>query len=95
MEASGYLWPIIDAHVRFIQAVRYDDEIDVEALLVESEYRLKIAYTVRDLGGKRITRGHTVQVAVDKNTGELCLGSPNILLERLEHYEQQLGEKSA
>jgi acyl-CoA thioester hydrolase len=91
MDESGYFWPIIDAHVRFIQPVRYDDVIEVEARLVEYEYRLKIEYIVRDLEGRRITKGHTIQVAVDKHSGELSLGSPDALLSRLRQFASANG----
>jgi acyl-CoA thioester hydrolase len=88
MVESGYHWPIIDTKVRFIQPVRFDDEIDVEATLIESEYRLKIAYVIRDIEGQRVTKGYTVQVAVDAATGELCIGSPPALLDRLANLEK-------
>jgi acyl-CoA thioester hydrolase len=90
MEEEGHIWPIIDTRVRFSQPVAYDDEVEVEATLVESEYRLKIAYIVRDLKGRKLTKGWTVQVAVEKATGELCIGSPPQLLDRLERFEQSL-----
>jgi len=83
MEESGYGWPIIDAQVRFVKAVVYDQRIEVEAWLEEFEYRLKIQYEVRSLDGDCLTKGWTTQVAVDMQTGELLLGSPDILLEKL------------
>ena len=86
MEASGYVWPIVDTRVRFIQSVRFDDELIVEARLVESEYRMKIEHTVRDKAGKRVSKAHTVQVAVEIATEELCIGSPPALLERLARF---------
>ena len=91
MDESGFFWPIIDAQVRFIHPARYDDVLEVEATLIESEYRLKIAYVVRDRNGRRITKGHTIQVAVAKDSGELLLGSPAALLDRLEQYERNSG----
>jgi len=91
MDESGYFWPIIDAQVRFIHPALYDDVLEVEATLIESEYRLKIAYVVRDRNGRRITKGHTIQVAVEKDSGELLLGSPAALLDRREQYERNSG----
>jgi acyl-CoA thioester hydrolase len=92
MEAAGHVWPIVDAKVRYVQTVSYDDEITVEALLVESEYRLKIKYEVRDASGRRVTKGETTQVAVTIATGELCLGSPQVLFDRLEELEKRLSQ---
>jgi len=84
MEESGYVWPIIDTRVRFAQPIVYDQLISVTATLQESEYRLKIGYEIHDEAGQRLTKGHTVQVAVEMESGELCIGSPPALLDRLE-----------
>ena len=83
MADSGYVWPIVDTRVKFIRAVSYDHVIRVTAKLVESEYRLKIAYEIHDDTGFCVTKGHTTQVAVDAATGELCIGSPPAMLDRL------------
>jgi acyl-CoA thioester hydrolase len=88
MVESGYTWPIIDTRVRYIQPIQYDQLINVEANLLEWEYRLKIGYVIRAADGKRLTKGWTVQVAVDLKSGELNLGSPPALLDRL---HQSLG----
>ena len=90
MEKEGHVWPLIDSNIRFIHAVSFDDEIDVEATLTESEYRLKISYAIYDMSGRRVTKGWTVQVAVEVGTFELCIGSPPQLLDRLERYEKEL-----
>jgi len=84
MRASGYIWPIIDLQVRYIKAITFKQRIIVEATLKEWEYRLKIDYLIRDAQTQaRLTKGTTVQVAVDMKTRELCLVSPSILFERL------------
>ncbi|MGH8313126.1 MAG: acyl-CoA thioesterase [Gammaproteobacteria bacterium] len=87
MRASEYMWPIIEAHVRFVCAVRYRQRVIVAAALVEWENRLKIDYLVRDAdSGTRLTTGYTIQCAVDARTQELQLVSPPVLLERLKAY---------
>lgn len=84
MRASGYAWPVIDLHVRYAQPARFDQRLKVTADLVEWEHRMKIVYTVRDAAsGQRLTRGHTIQVAVNGATGEMCFVSPDILFEKL------------
>jgi acyl-CoA thioester hydrolase len=82
MAESGFMWPIVDTRVKFIQPVYFDQEILVKAILDEWEYRLRISYEVF-VEGKRVTRGYTVQVAVAVATGELQLGSPSVLIDRL------------
>jgi acyl-CoA thioester hydrolase len=87
MQASGYSWPLIEAHVRFIQALRYGQLIRVQAGLVEWENRLRLEYQVQDAAtAKRLTTGHTIQCAVDAKSGELQLVSPPALLTRLKAY---------
>lgn len=84
MVASGYAWPVIDAGVRYIGAVSFGQKIRVEARLKEWENRLRIDYLVTDAGsGQRLTRGHTIQVAVEIANREICFASPAILLEKL------------
>jgi acyl-CoA thioester hydrolase len=84
MLASGYVWPVIDSHVRYIGAIRFEQKIIVKATLKEWENRLKIDYLITDvLTGKRLTKGHSIQVAVDGVSYEMSLQSPDILREKL------------
>ncbi len=84
MSASGYAWPVIDLHVRFVKPLRFNQQVKVRARVVEWEYRLKIAYLISDAAsGERLTKGHSVQVAVDLKSGEMCLMSPEVLFTRL------------
>lgn len=84
MRDSGFLWPVIDLHVRFIKPVRFGQKITVQATLREWENRLLIDYLVSDAAtGQRLTKGQTSQVAVNVSDGEMCLVSPPILFERL------------
>jgi acyl-CoA thioester hydrolase len=84
MSASGYAWPVIDLHVRYIKPLRFNQRVAVSARIVEWEYRLKIDYRIHDAdSGERLTKGHSVQVAVDIKTGEMCLMSPDVLFQRL------------
>lgn len=85
MRASGYLWPIVECHVKYLRPARYGQRLTVRAELLEWENRLKIAYSVHDTAsGDRLTTGWTVQVAVDADSGELQFVSPPALLERLD-----------
>jgi acyl-CoA thioester hydrolase len=84
MRRSGYIWPIIDLHVRYIKPLHFKQRIKVQATLKEWEYRLKIDYLISDVeAGVRLAKGSSVQVAVDAVTKEMCLLSPRILFERL------------
>ena len=85
MRDSGYLWPVVDCHLKYVRPARYAQRIVVRARLMEYENRLKIAYEIRDRdSGERLTRGSTVQVAVDGRNNELQFVSPAALTERVE-----------
>ncbi|RJG02744.1 acyl-CoA thioesterase [Noviherbaspirillum sedimenti] len=84
MKASGYAWPIIDMHLRYIGSAVFGQTIRLRATIVEWENRLKIAYLITDpQTGKRLTRATTIQVAVEIATGEMCFVSPPALYEKL------------
>ncbi len=81
---SGFVWPIIDLQLRFIHPARFGQRIRVHAELAEYEYRMKIKYRVSDLEtGEALAKGHTIQVAVNADTGEMCYSSPDIFLLKL------------
>ncbi len=83
MQASGYAWPVIDMRIRYPQPSHFNQQVTITATIAEWEHRLKVKYTLTDDTGKRLTYGHTCQVAVELETGEMCLESPPILLEKL------------
>ena len=84
MKQSGYLWPIVDAQVRFLKPLILDQEIRVSARLSEWEYRLVFNYRVEDEQGRECTRAKTVQVPIDAKTLEMQIESPDILLKRID-----------
>ncbi len=84
MRDSGYAWPVIDLHVRYVQPLRFQQKVTVTAWIAEWENRLRVQYLVSDsASGARLTKGHTDQVAINIKTHELLLASPAILLEKL------------
>ncbi len=85
MRDAGYAWPIIDMQLRYMRGARFNQRIVVRADLVEWENRLKINYLIRDAEtGERMTRGSTVQVAVEIASGEMLLASPRVFVEAVE-----------
>ncbi|NOU41368.1 MAG: acyl-CoA thioesterase [Methylotenera sp.] len=85
MKASGYLWPVVECHLKYVRPALYNQQLRVEATLLEYENRIKIGYEIFDAGsGERLTKGHTVQVAIDAMTLELQYVSPAIVFTNLE-----------
>jgi len=84
MVESGYAWPIVDTRVKFIRPTVFQQLIRVVATLEEYENRLKIDYEITDIeSGERVTKGYTIQVAIDNATNEICFVSPPILIDRV------------
>ncbi len=84
MEVSGYAWPVIDMHLRYINSTHFQQQVVVTATLSEWENRLKIDYLITDKKtNQRLTKGHTIQVAVKLANGEMCLASPPVLAKKL------------
>ena len=85
MSESGYAWPIVDMRLKYIRPIRFGQEVVVIATLVEYENRLKINYQINDsITGEKLTRGYTIQVAIDKNDEEMLFQSPPILYRKVE-----------
>jgi len=81
---SGYAWPVVDMRVKYVKPVRFEQRIVVVTELVEWEFRLKIKYRIVDAdSGVTLTKGYTIQVAVDMKTEEMCMESPPVLLTKL------------
>ena len=84
MQESGYAWPIVDLQLKYVKPSRFEQKILVSAALVEWENRLKLNYQICDAtSGERLTKGYTIQAAVDMQTQELCLVTPPVFRERL------------
>ena len=85
MKASGYLWPVVECHLKYVRPALYNQQLRVEATLLEYENRIKVGYEIFDVkSGERLTKGHTVQVAIDAMTHELQYVSPAIVFANLE-----------
>jgi len=77
MVDSGYAWPIVEQHTKYIRPSRFGDRLRVRASLLEWESRLTLNYLVTQLDdGARVARARTVQVAVHAATGELQFATP-------------------
>jgi acyl-CoA thioester hydrolase len=84
MRDSGYAWPVIDLRIRYAKPATFGQIITIHAEIVEWENRLKINYQITDkLTGTRLTKGHSIQVAIDSQTKAMCFESPRVLLEKL------------
>lgn len=87
MQESGYVWPIVDTRVKFIQPARYAQHLRINAVLEEWQNRLKISYDIRGISENiQLTSGYTIQCAVCTKTGELQFVTPHVLRDRITEY---------
>jgi acyl-CoA thioester hydrolase len=81
MSDSGFAWPIVEMHVKYVHAARLGDRLRVRASLVEWESRLAVNYLVVRADDERLARARSVQVAVDAHSGALQFTTPQPLLD--------------
>ncbi|MGP9803088.1 acyl-CoA thioesterase [Rheinheimera sp. NSM] len=84
MQASGYMWPIVDLSVKYVGSALFARKIKVQARLKEWENRLRIDYLITDVeSGKKLTKASTIQVAIDISNMQMCFESPAVLFDKL------------
>ena len=82
MRDAGYAWPVIDLQLRYVRGAVFGQKIIVRADLIEWENRLLINYLIRDAqSGERMTRGSSIQVAVDVASREMQFSSPAVFVD--------------
>ena len=89
MQASGYMWPIIDTRVKYVKAIPFNHEIRITATLTEWENRLRVDYMIYDAKtDQRMCKAHTTQVAVSIEKQEMCFVSPAAFLDKVEQWHK-------
>ena len=83
MVRSGYVWPLVDATVRYVRPLTLDQRVTVIACLREWEMRLVVDYKIEDDGASLYTKAQTIQVPIDVDSHELLLGSPEVLIQNV------------
>lgn len=93
MAKSGYAWPVVDIRVKYIRPLVFRQKARIQATLLEYENRLRIAYRIFDVAtGTLLTKGESIQMAVDVSTLSSCFVSPACLTEKVEEHLQKMGE---
>jgi acyl-CoA thioester hydrolase len=87
MVAGGHAWPIVDMHMRYYRPLRLAQPAVIAAGLVEWENRLKVNYLIRDeKSADKLTKGHTVQVALEIKTERMLWETPAVFRDRLKPF---------
>ena len=61
---DGLVFPVTRTQTKHIRPLRFRDEVDCTATLVESEHRLVVDFEIRLASGTLCAKGRTEQVAV-------------------------------
>jgi len=85
MQASGFMWPIVDTRLKYIRPARLGQEIRVHAGLEEYENRLKMQFVIEDKHSHEVLcKAYSIQVAVAIDSQEMQFVCPDILLKQVE-----------
>ena len=91
MRDTGFAWPVVDLRVKYVRPAQFNRLIRVNARLTEWQVRMKIDYVISDVeSGEVLTKGHSIQVAVDIASREMCFATPAIFREKLARKMPQL-----
>ena len=84
MANSGYMWPIVDLHIKYVRPIKLAQKIRLSAKLIEYENRIKIDYRLSDADTSELfSKAQTTQLAVAIQTGEMTFNSPAELIDKV------------
>lgn len=84
MEKSGYVWPVVDLHIKYLRPMVFMQKIRCEVTLTEYEICMKMAFKFMDAEtGKVLTRAESTQMAVDMKTKESCFVCPPCFVDKV------------
>lgn len=87
MADSGYAWPVVDIQIKYVRPLVFKQQFRVRAVLADWENRIKIEYLFFDpVSGQKITKAHSVQMAVDMASGESLFATPQPALDKIRAY---------
>lgn len=87
MAADGYAWPVVKLRCKYMRSAVLGQRLHITAKLEDYLNTITLSFVIKDAeSGAVLTKGETVQMAVDAKTGEGLLASPRQLVEKVEAY---------
>lgn len=84
MKNSGFMFPIVDLQIKYVQPLVFEQKIHIVSSLVEWECRLKIDYRIFDADSHQLlTKATSIQAAVKADTKQLQFVCPDIFVQRV------------
>ncbi|MGX2967116.1 acyl-CoA thioesterase [Ursidibacter sp. B-7004-1] len=94
MKEKGYGWPIVQLNLKYVKPAMFRQKVRVNLAVVEYESCIRIDYTIEDCQtGNKLTTGSTTQVAVEIESREMQLQTPQSWREAFESYHGFIPEK--
>jgi len=85
MREDGYFFPVVDMKIKFVALLVFAQVFVVHTTLVEWQNRLKVNYEITDRdSGSKVTKGYTIQVAVEVVSRQMQFESPPRLIKMVE-----------
>lgn len=64
-QEAGFMFPVVEAHLRYKALARYDDELSIEVWVTAAErVRLNFAYRIKNQKGNLVLEGETLHVCM-------------------------------
>ncbi|RYZ90843.1 MAG: acyl-CoA thioesterase [Moraxellaceae bacterium] len=87
MAESGFSFPVVDMHIKYIRPIIFEQAIVISATLAEWQYRLQINYVIRDAHtSEKLTKARTIQAAVELGSNRLHLNCPPVLNQKINNF---------
>lgn len=87
MEASGFVFPVIEVQIKYVRPLLFKQLVEVEAHLTAWENKLVFKYLITDVEtGARLTKGRTQQVALAMPDRITQFRSPDVLRNAVQAY---------
>lgn len=82
MRNRGHVWPVVKLRCKYVRPATLNQELAITAELKDYVNSLTMVFTIRDATTQQlITKGETMQMAVDVNTGASSIINPDYFIQ--------------
>lgn len=84
MQRTGFSWPVVDLHVKYLRPLVFKQRVKCVVSLVEYEFCMKLEYKFTDaVTGETLTKAESTQMAFDMVKKESSFVSPASFVEKV------------
>lgn len=82
MQHRGHYWPVVKLRCKYIKSATLNQRLAITAELKDYTNSLTMSFIIRDAeSGDILTKGETMQMAVDVRTGSTSIVNPDYFIE--------------